>query len=211
MNGFTLAEVLITLVILGVIAAMTIPTLINKTQNQEYVSRLIKIYSTLSQGLNSIWNNNGVAPGDYEFLSNADFIDELSKVVAAQQKCDTANACLGGSIGSKYKFLNNASTSGMTEGKTLITSDGQLFSYATGISKFYGIPAEDQPNVIGRLMVDVNGSKSPNKFGIDTYFFYLVRGKGIIPAGIESNTSCARNKQGQDCAGKVLREKAINY
>ena len=68
-RGFTLAEVLITLVIIGVIAAMTIPTLINKTNNQEYVSRLIKTYSTLSQGLNSIWQKNDVAPGDYEFLN----------------------------------------------------------------------------------------------------------------------------------------------
>ena len=34
--GFTLAEVLITLVIIGVIAAATIPTLINNTNKQEY-------------------------------------------------------------------------------------------------------------------------------------------------------------------------------
>ena len=47
-RGFTLAEVLITLVIIGVIASMTIPTLMNKTNKQEYVSRLKKAYSTLS-------------------------------------------------------------------------------------------------------------------------------------------------------------------
>ena len=48
-NAFTLAEVLITLVIIGVIVSMTIPTLINKTQNQEFVSRLKKTYSTFAQ------------------------------------------------------------------------------------------------------------------------------------------------------------------
>ena len=78
-RGFTLAEVLIALVIIGVIAAMTIPTLINKTNKQEYVSRLTKTYSTLSQGLNSIWQNNGTAPGDYGFFNDHDFIDEFFK------------------------------------------------------------------------------------------------------------------------------------
>ena len=42
-DGFTLAEVLITLVIIGVITAITVPSLINKTNNQEYVSRLKRL------------------------------------------------------------------------------------------------------------------------------------------------------------------------
>ena len=54
-SGFTLAEVLITLVIVGIIAAMTIPTLINKTNNQEYVSRLKKTYSTMAQATNRLF------------------------------------------------------------------------------------------------------------------------------------------------------------
>ena len=53
-KGFTLAEVLITLVIIGVIASMTIPTLMNNTNKQEYVSRLKKTYSTLAQATNRI-------------------------------------------------------------------------------------------------------------------------------------------------------------
>lgn len=48
-NGFTLAEVLITLGIIGVVAAMTIPTLISNTRSQQYRSKLKKTISTLSQ------------------------------------------------------------------------------------------------------------------------------------------------------------------
>ena len=59
LKGFTLAEVLITLVIIGVIAAMTIPTLINKTNNQEYVSRLKKAYSVLSAATNQLIFEDG--------------------------------------------------------------------------------------------------------------------------------------------------------
>ena len=59
--AFTLAEVLITLVIIGVIAAITVPSLINKTNNQETVSRLKKAYSTMSQATNMIIAENGPA------------------------------------------------------------------------------------------------------------------------------------------------------
>ncbi len=47
--GFTLAEVLITLVVIGVIAATTIPTLINNTNAHEYKSALKKAVSGVNQ------------------------------------------------------------------------------------------------------------------------------------------------------------------
>lgn len=48
-NGFTLAEVLITLGIIGVVVAMTIPTLISKYKHKEYETRFKKAYSMLAQ------------------------------------------------------------------------------------------------------------------------------------------------------------------
>lgn len=48
-KAFTLAEVLITLAIIGVVAAMTIPTLISKYQEKQTVTQLTKVYSILSQ------------------------------------------------------------------------------------------------------------------------------------------------------------------
>src|SRR5574344_835334 len=58
--AFTLAEVLIVLGIIGVIAAMTIPTLMNKIQKYEYVVALKKEYSTFSNGFSQILANEGV-------------------------------------------------------------------------------------------------------------------------------------------------------
>ena len=48
-KGFTLAETLITLVIIGVVAALTVPTMIIKYQKEQTVTRLKKTYSALSQ------------------------------------------------------------------------------------------------------------------------------------------------------------------
>ena len=49
--GFTLAEVLITLMILGVIAAMTVPSLIQDTQGKEQVVLMKKGHSMLNQAV----------------------------------------------------------------------------------------------------------------------------------------------------------------
>jgi len=48
-KGFTLAEVLITLVIIGVVVAMTIPNVINNSKKQEYSAKFKKFYSTMKQ------------------------------------------------------------------------------------------------------------------------------------------------------------------
>lgn len=50
-SAFTLAEVLITLGIIGVVAAMTLPTLINKTNGLQYRTKFKKTLSTLNQGV----------------------------------------------------------------------------------------------------------------------------------------------------------------
>ena len=50
-NGFTLAEVLITLGIIGVVASMTLPVLIQNNKNKEVESRLKKVYSVMNQAI----------------------------------------------------------------------------------------------------------------------------------------------------------------
>lgn len=50
-KGFTLAEVLVTLGIIGIVAAMTIPTLITKHRKVEVVTKLEKFYSVFNQAI----------------------------------------------------------------------------------------------------------------------------------------------------------------
>ena len=50
-RGFTLAEVLITLGIIGIVAAMTMPTLIQKNNNKVVETRLMKFYSVINQAI----------------------------------------------------------------------------------------------------------------------------------------------------------------
>lgn len=58
-QGFTLAEVLITLGIIGVVAALTLPILIQKYRNNEVEAKLKKVYSTMNQAIQLSELDNG--------------------------------------------------------------------------------------------------------------------------------------------------------
>lgn len=64
--AFTLAEVLITLGIIGVVAAMTLPALVSKYQKQVTVNRLKRSYTTLSQMFNMARKDYG-DPNEWSF------------------------------------------------------------------------------------------------------------------------------------------------
>lgn len=210
-KAFTLSEVLITLVIIGVIAAMTVPSLLQSTQKEEYVSGLKKAHSVLSNALYIMADRNGYPHGDYSFLKDSiDFIDEFSKISNTIKKCNSSVECFGGSLSTRYKFLSGNPASGVVDGKSLITSDGYMYTYKK-VSSFYGITNEDIDNGIGRIIVDVNGVKPPNRLGYDTFFFYIIDGKGIVPAGADNSSECNKSDNGRTCAGKVIQEGKISY
>lgn len=62
-RGFTLPEVLITLLIVGIIASITIPILISNYQEKVRVTQLRVLYSMLSQAFDSMINENGEIKG----------------------------------------------------------------------------------------------------------------------------------------------------
>lgn len=74
--GFTLAEVLITLAIVGVVAAMTIPTMVANYQKTQYVTQLKAVYSQLSQAMQQLKADEGVSKiSDSDMLTYDDGSD----------------------------------------------------------------------------------------------------------------------------------------
>ncbi|MFA6989692.1 MAG: type II secretion system protein, partial [Candidatus Gastranaerophilaceae bacterium] len=71
-DGFTLAEVLITLAIIGVVAAMSIPGLINSTNKMENVVALKKAFSTLSSAYHMLATDNGDITGALQGVTTSD-------------------------------------------------------------------------------------------------------------------------------------------
>ena len=204
-NGFTLAEVLITLVIIGVVAAMTIPTLINKTEKQETVARVKKAYSTLQSSIHKMALDKGYPQGDYSFITDANFFDDFAKTVSIAKRCNGSGECLQRST----KHLSGSAGEIDDNVYAIITSDGMVYTFGYTSSDIFGLLEEDKDGYIGRFWVDVNGQKGSQTYGKDLFAFVLIQGKGVLPAGYGNDSNCIQ--KGQTCSAKVLRESAINY
>lgn len=73
-SAFTLAEVLITLGIIGIVAALTIPTLIQNHNKKVVENRLKKVYSTMNQAITQSENFNG--PKEHWDFEDPEFLDK---------------------------------------------------------------------------------------------------------------------------------------
>ena len=185
--GFTLAEVLITLVIIGVIAAMTIPTLINKTDKQEYVSRFKKNYASFSQALNLAQAQNGLLTG-WDWGTEQKGFDNIENYILPHlqvaENCKNTTNC---SPEYEFRRKNNASWINYktnTKHYKFVLNDGTVFALSVVASC-----VENYSRCID-VHFDVNGSKGPNKWGLDIFtlevFPYT---NDIMPRGFRNNTS----------------------
>ena len=139
LQGFTLAEVLITLGIIGVVAALTLPALIQNYQKQVYVNALKKSVSTLENGFKMALAEDGVdelrhtelfkslSGGAYnENTPNDEFENNLKKYfnIQAIEKETKAKG---------YKFLNGQDTPfGREIKREILFSDGSSIVFVSG-------------------------------------------------------------------------------
>ena len=203
-GAFTLAETLITLTIIGVIAALTIPTLISKYQKHTYVVGLKKAYSQLQNAMKMIPITQGCPAGDYDCAgwnklhssfdssitdSNITFTDEneyrtwlISKQFKINKFCGKNNIedCITNSM-----FIKEQGEEPQAVGGAFVAEDGSVFrsTYGAGYD-------------VMLLIVDTNGAKGPNKVGRDIFWFNIVNNNSnikpqgtIIPCGSKLATS----------------------
>ena len=157
-KGFTLAEVLITLVIIGVIAAMTIPTLMNSTNQQEFRVGLKKAISTLNQAMSLNYALEGKNVGDTDLTTTANVVDNLFKKRMSVISTATSSAAIASS-----SEVSNSGTDGI-----FYTADGMRFQVAGVTGTALG--QENDENYYGYIVIDVNGEKGPNTVTTDSAF-----------------------------------------
>ena len=159
-NGFTLAEVLITLGIIGVVAAMTMPTLINQTNGAQYKAAYKKALSAISQGVTL---NVALEDESFADASPATFLNKRMNVVNTTTGADDNYAI---QLKSGTSYAAAAKFGG--DNTTLYFNDGSVFSftnYGTG-DKCENLTAKPT-NAKCRGLIDVNGAKGPNKEVMD--------------------------------------------
>lgn len=208
-SAFTLAETLLTLGIIGVIAAMTIPGLQQHHQLQTNVALAQKAYSTLANVTKELKLENGsVRMWD---LNSAKAIADLYKTklnyVGAPDASETYDV----------KQLNNsaAGLSGdmFNQDSAFVTADGMLyFIEAASISK--SCSGDTAKDACFHIRVDTNGMKGPNTVGLDVLQF-VVANDGVYPYGAKDGTdmtACVRNAaDGWACTARMIRQNKITW
>lgn len=215
-KGFTLAEVLITLGIIGVVAAVAIPVLMSNIQNFEFKTAMKKNYSILSEAYLMIVNDNGGS-----FYTGCDSYDHtcLKNLFKSKlhyiKECD-AGAALGmcGAARESVKTLNHAD-----DGSTwayadvlsgLILKDGSSVLFYNEVSNCSVYSAATGYHLCGWFTIDVNGLKSPNTWGKDLYHFWITT-TGVVPVDTKTNGDqypCDGSSQdtGHLCSSKYVSE-----
>lgn len=187
-NGFTLAEVLITLAIIGVVASMTIPTLINNIQKAQYVTGLKKAYTMLQQSFKSYLTDQGVSSIDqsklYDDSGNPDY-GELKNFVTKYfktiQLCELNNpSCI-----IKGTNLKNPTSDPLYEFGDDATSNSSYYSFVTADGMYIGFYMYDksyfESSPCSFIYIDVNGKKAPNKNGRDYFIAALSLDGDVLP------------------------------
>ena len=162
--GFTLAEVLITLGIIGVVAAMTMPTLMNSTNGAQYKTAYKKALSVLSQAV--VLN---VALDDYDMSQTTSTTtnDNASLYNLFNNRMNVVKTNDGTGNATAWKISGEGTVTNLKMGPgsgnyTLYFNDGIAFSFPTTAAACTEGNATTKASKCYGL-IDVNGEKNPNK------------------------------------------------
>lgn len=188
-NAFTLAEVLITLAIIGVVAALTIPTLMVKTNEKTWESADKTFRSIFEEGLRLFRIKENIAG----YASTKDFVVKLSEQIKINKICDSSNLneCFADKFDSDSEEMETANfSSSKNFGKDDWDSEivGVIFNNGVSALIAYDKNCKTENYYTGTptkcvgLLYDINGKSNPNsvKKDIKTYGDITLKNK-LVP------------------------------
>lgn len=202
--GFTLAEVLITLGIIGVVAAMTLPTLIQNYQKKTYIEGLKVGISILEQGFKAAMADDGVDDlADTTLWKNCDGTDIPYSSPEWRNKCQPElSKYFKGikfesvpdmqALGDTTNITTNTDTCRKLVGKTnkwYYLNDKSkcrgwkniAVTLANGMRADMIVGSEGVSYNAGTITaLDVNGGKAPNTWGRDTFYLVILKDGRVV-------------------------------
>ena len=215
--GFTLAEILITLGIIGIVAAMTIPSLLGKINRTKTEAILKEDYSILQQVLKVAESKDASldsVPDDLPGIKNW-FDMYLLPYMKTVQVCYNKEGCWNSTGTTNLKNGNIPYANGKIGiGFNIITV--RLLNGSTLC--FDGFSKSDMKNLFGTdvdttsfvIYIDTNGDKKPNQIGKDT-FILAWRNHALVPAGSDEanedvDKNCSNNASGNNAGYWCLKK-----
>ncbi len=174
--GFTLAEVLITLGIIGIVAALTLPVLISSYKKSQTISKLKVAYALISDAFK-------LAVVDYGDMKTWDYVDELSVpdskkafidkyLIPYVKGAEPSSESAYNATGLGYPQWPSSNYPHQPDGNILGLSNRDYYpiNLLNGIFYYAGYDVDSGL----MLVVDLNNFNKPNMFGYDIFIFSLV-------------------------------------
>ncbi len=221
-KAFTLAEVLITMTVIGVVCILSIPSLVMSAgdtanavafkKNYSIFKKVFSFYKQKNGDIKEIFKGNGSAVDDEESLKKILPYLEIYKFCGSDKGCwyDTKLRYQGGSTVSDNfdtDINGNYAKAILTDGAMILVND-----FAGNCISNIG----DGPlsKTCGYIDIDINGEKAPNQMGKD-YFSIWVTERGTFPVGILNDGNlCDKNGNNRatsiGCSKEALLKKSIN-
>ena len=209
-KAFTLAEVLITLGIIGVVAAISIPTLMQNTNRKDTVSKVKKGFNTFSNAFSLAvatngnidkWGLSGTSTKEDAIL----IAEKVKPYLNIIKDCEVdKTGCIYSGM---YKSLNNndlGNYQSSTSYYKLLLHDGTAIAFKDG--------GNDRQDVWAYF--DINGEKGPNKLGIDLFVFEVEKEGKILPIKERPNMlyqACNKSANGAACSSYILENSNMDY
>ena len=173
-NAFTLAEVLITLGVIGVVAAVTMPTLIQKVEEHILISQLKQAYAMLNTATRMVVANEGEFKDlDLGTQNTAEGALKLQKLyepyLKIMENCGTKSGCFP-----KVLYALDGKTPYQYQPRTF--GNFSRLRLQNGMSLIFSSEGNGCNNSLlrcGYIRVDVNGDKKPNIAGKDYHSFVI--------------------------------------
>ncbi len=205
--AFTLAEVLITLGIIGIVAAMTLPALIANYQRKVLETSFKKSYSVVSQAVQRLIDDEGYIPKAENF-GMGEFNVVLKNYIGSIGNIPMQGETFPNWFTAFYRTYNKRSLSGSAQW----WFDDGYFTAVDG--SFIFVDNSNTENLL--IGVDTNGKKAPNLLGHDVFLFELdsetgaLRGyDGYNKRGDEESKYCDKNStsglNGLSCSFEALK------
>lgn len=220
-KAFTLAEVLITLTIVGIIAAMTIPTVTIEHKKQVYVAQLKKAYTEVTQGLKILSQSKGcidnLACTGY-FSTGASISGTYNLLNDLSNYMNYTKLCVTGLDPRPCMAEWNRDLDQTTGGERPVLGAMQTLSnYSFGISSpqignCTSALSYNGVNVCNVVYIDVNtGTSGPNQYGRDIFTFYIMNNCTLIPTATVGGSALiiqgnCTTTDGKACSEKILED-----
>lgn len=181
-KGFTLAEILITLAIVGILASLTIPTLVSSNQKKVWANSLAKAVNTISNSLSLMISKDG----SYGLTDSSlwkDVINGTDLKDALVEHLGKTMVITDGSYNVVPKTLYGEEKPGLLSDYVRLTTKGNI-TYFLLIGKDAEVIHNFNYNEwVADVIIDVNGEEIPNTIGKDIFGFLITDEGRLIPYG----------------------------